>query len=159
VRVGRLWLLFEFLMLRSYLKTGSKSHKLVKSDVSRILSLYYTDSVSFAWCFHWLCFEVDPIFQRVLFLICAGNELFFVSLYLMRWVHTPIGLDSYPILAQLTYPHAMALFSFPICFTKNVINVVQLWKASKILVGVDLATRADARAAVRHDRDTSNGRE
>src|SRR5262245_5404406 len=33
-------------LFESYLKTGSKSHKLVKSDVSRILSLYYTDSVS-----------------------------------------------------------------------------------------------------------------
>jgi hypothetical protein len=46
----------------------------------------------------------------------------------------------------MTYPHAMALLSFPVCFTKNVINLVQLWKASKILVGVDLATRAKARA-------------
>lgn len=35
--------------------------------------------------------------------------------------------------------------SFPVFFIKNVINVVQLWKASKILVGVDLAERAKAR--------------
>jgi CDP-diacylglycerol--inositol 3-phosphatidyltransferase len=41
----------------------------------------------------------------------------------------------------------MALISFPICFTKNIINLVQLWKASKILVGVDLAERAMAREA------------
>ena len=39
----------------------------------------------------------------------------------------------------------MTLLCFPICFTKNVVNVVQLWKASKILVGVDLAERAKAR--------------
>jgi CDP-diacylglycerol--inositol 3-phosphatidyltransferase len=90
-------------------------------------------------------------FQRVLFAICAGNELFFVSLYLMKWVQTPLGLNpmaSSPILANLTYPGVMALLSFPICFTKNVINLVQLWKASKILVGVDLAARAMARDKV-----------
>jgi CDP-diacylglycerol--inositol 3-phosphatidyltransferase len=38
--------------------------------------------------------------------------------------------------------------SFPICFAKNVINVVQLWKASKMLVGVDLAERAKARESI-----------
>ena len=51
------------------------------------------------------------------------------------------------VLRHLTYPHAMALLSFPICFTKNVINLVQLWKASKILVGIDLAQREKARQA------------
>ena len=69
----------------------------------------------------------------------------------MRWVHTPIG--SAPMLPSslgwLTWAQIMALASFPVCFTKNVINAVQLWKASKILVGVDLATRAKAREAVR----------
>jgi len=72
-----------------------------------------------------------------------------VALYLMKWVQTPIGLDPYrpfpPFVANLTYAQAMALASFPICFLKNVINMVQLWKASKILVGVDLAERAKAR--------------
>lgn len=41
----------------------------------------------------------------------------------------------------------MASITFFIFVLKNVINVVQLWKASKILVGVDLAERAAARAA------------
>lgn len=74
----------------------------------------------------------------------------------MKWVQTPIGLAtpaglvpyaSYFVntLEDLTYPQALALLTFPICFTKNVINLVQLWKASKILVGVDLAERAMAR--------------
>jgi CDP-diacylglycerol--inositol 3-phosphatidyltransferase len=64
----------------------------------------------------------------------------------MKWVHTPIGLkSSFTFVENMTYPLAMALISFPVCFTKNVINMVQLWKASKILVGIDLATRAQAR--------------
>jgi CDP-diacylglycerol--inositol 3-phosphatidyltransferase len=77
--------------------------------------------------------------------MCAGNELFFVALYLMKWAPTPIGLQSVSfvpsVFEDLTYAQAMAIVTLPVCFTKNVINVVQLWKASKILVGVDLAER------------------
>lgn len=114
----------HYMHMYSSLVTGSRSHKLVTSDVSRILWLYYNDS-------------------RTLFFICAGNELFFVSLYLMKWSTTPIGLTGW--FAGFTYAQLMALCSMPICVTKNIINLVQLWKASKILVGVDLAEREMAR--------------
>ena len=84
--------------------------------------------------------------------MCAGNEVFFVSLYLMNWVHAPISesfpFDTIPLSAYLTsftWPQVLALMSFPVCLAKNIINLVQLWKASKILVGVDLAERAAAR--------------
>jgi CDP-diacylglycerol--inositol 3-phosphatidyltransferase len=121
----------HYMHMYSSLVTGSRSHKLVTSDVSRILWLYYNDS-------------------RTLFFICAGNELFFVALYVMKWVDTPIGLGALPpLVSSLSYAQAVALASFPICFTKNVINLVQLWKASKILVGVDLAERASAREAAK----------
>jgi CDP-diacylglycerol--inositol 3-phosphatidyltransferase len=79
--------------------------------------------------------------------MCAGNELFFVALYLMKWVHNPIisisPLSAFSI--TVTWPVLIALFCFPVFFLKNVINMVQLWKASKILVGVDLAERRKAR--------------
>lgn len=80
--------------------------------------------------------------QRTLFFMCAGNEMFFVSLYLMKWIETPI---TFAYLSSFTWPQILALVSFPVCFAKNIINLVQLWKASKILVGVDLAERAAAR--------------
>ncbi|KAI6036113.1 phosphatidylinositol synthase, partial [Pisolithus microcarpus] len=116
----------HYMHMYSSLVTGSRSHKLVTSDVSRILWYYYNDS----W-----------------------NELFFVSLYLMKWIQTPISaslptplVSHLPaLLLSLTWPAIMAIFTFSVCLTKNVINVVQLWKASKILVGVDLAERAAAR--------------
>jgi CDP-diacylglycerol--inositol 3-phosphatidyltransferase len=63
-------------------------------------------------------------------------------------VTTPISLPisaSLPLLESLTWPELVALVCFPISALKNIINVVQLWKASKILVGVDLAERAKAR--------------
>jgi CDP-diacylglycerol--inositol 3-phosphatidyltransferase len=72
--------------------------------------------------------------------VCAGNEVFYLSLYLMKWNTTPIGL---PVFPGLTYAQGMAWMSGGVCILKNVINVVQLWKASKILVGVDLVERQE----------------
>ncbi|KAK0459643.1 phosphatidylinositol synthase [Desarmillaria tabescens] len=120
----------HYMHMYSSIITGSSSHKLVTSDVSRILWLYYND-------------------RRTLFLVCAGNELFYVALYLVKWIDTPITLLLHPntpsFLAGMTYQQLVAWLSAPVCILKNIINLVQLWKASKILVGVDLAERAKAR--------------
>lgn len=116
---------------------------MVTSDVSRILWYYYNDSVRVCALVSDLSFR--PLLQRTLFFMCAGNELFFVSLYLMKWTSTPIGF-----LGSWTWAQLMALCSSPVFCAKNVINVVQLWKASKILVGVDLAERAAEREARRN---------
>ncbi|GBE82001.1 phosphatidylinositol synthase [Sparassis latifolia] len=119
----------HYMHMYSSLVTGSRSHKIVTSEVSRILWFYYND-------------------PRVLFVICAGNELFYVALYLMKWVNTPLSTSlglSVGYLEPYTWAEVMAMLCFPVCALKNVINVIQLWKASKILVGVDLAERAQAR--------------
>ena len=131
--------------------TGSTSHKLVTSDVSRILWLYYNDPVRSSHLARSTFLTTHP-YQTTLFLICAGNELFFVALYLAHWVTTPISLSittSIPLLEGLTWPELIALVCFPISALKNIVNVVQLWKASKILVGVDLAERAKARGGTK----------
>ncbi|KAG8861183.1 CDP-diacylglycerol-inositol 3-phosphatidyltransferase [Tulasnella sp. 330] len=139
------------------LVTGSRSHKLVTSQVSRILWYYYND-------------------PNTLFLFCAGNELFYVFLYLMHFEKTPIGEPFFGLsslfimhvmpyvpaavlapktiadfalaLSQLTWPQLGAVICAPVCLAKNIVNFVQLWKASKILVGVDLAERAKDRAVL-----------
>ncbi|KIY64234.1 phosphatidylinositol synthase [Cylindrobasidium torrendii FP15055 ss-10] len=122
----------HYMHMYSSIITGSTSHKNVDSQVSRILSFYYND-------------------RRALFIICAVNELFFVALYLAKWWSTPIGFLSGPEipwpLADWSWASAVAVLSAPICFLKNIINIVQLWKASKILVGVDLNERKQARLA------------
>ncbi|KAJ7470703.1 phosphatidylinositol synthase [Mycena latifolia] len=115
----------HYMHMYSSLVTGSRSHKLVTGDVSKILWWYYNDPLT-------------------LFVFCAGNELFFVSLYLMKWTVKPIGLPT-DLLSSLTYAEFFALLSWPVFAAKNFINVVQLWKASKILVGVDIAERKKAR--------------
>lgn len=90
--------------------------------------------------------------------MCFGNELFFVSLYLMKYDHTPLSALFPPVLlsalppstqyyvAHVSYAQWLALISAPISLGKNIVNVVQAWKASKVLVGVDLAERAKERA-------------
>ncbi|KAJ7097984.1 phosphatidylinositol synthase [Mycena belliarum] len=113
----------HYMHMYSSLVTGSSSHKIVAGDVSRILRWYYTDPFT-------------------LFVVCVGNELFFVSLYLMKWTVTPIPTH---YLYGLTYAELFAILSAPVFLVKNAINVVQLWKASKILVGVDIAERKKAR--------------
>ncbi|WWD16357.1 hypothetical protein CI109_100783 [Kwoniella shandongensis] len=138
----------HYIHMYSSLVTGSSSHKTVTSDVSRILWYYYNDS-------------------RTLFIFCFANELFFVTLYLNHFWDTPITTTSYlpsllidlaiqypksvglfvHLLRNLTWPQVVGAICLPICAAKQVINVVQFWKASKILVGVDLAERQAAREA------------
>lgn len=152
-------LLFQFLVsldfsshyihMYSSLTTGSSSHKIVGADVSRILWYYYNDSVSI---------HAD---QRTLFFFCAGNEAFFVCLYLMAFYKVPlnISLDVIPGVAaiaaqnkfvswvvyravpQLTWPQICAAVTFPVCAAKQIINCVQFWKAAKTLTGIDLKER------------------
>lgn len=110
--------------------TGSKSHKTVTSDVSRILSLYYSPVRIYNARKY---IKGLLLLQTILFVFCAGNELFFVALYLIKW--------NQPWATPLAYGAA------PFCFIKNVVNMVQLWKSSKILVGVDLAERVIEREA------------
>lgn len=91
---------------------------------------------------------LNAILQTVLFIVCAGNELFYVALYLMKWVHVPLWQSlelEQNWITNSTWAEALALVCGPICAYKNFINLVQLWKAAKILVGVDLAERAKAR--------------
>jgi len=142
-------------LLLSSLITGSTSHKVVKSDVSRLLQHYYS--------------------QRWLFFYCAGNELFFVCLYLMDFYPTPLGLQPEWLIAALpvhtanalttaavqdpkgwaallfavirnaTWPQIAGALTFPICAAKQLFNALQFWKAAKVLVGIDLIERAQAR--------------
>ncbi|PWN91614.1 hypothetical protein FA10DRAFT_265464 [Acaromyces ingoldii] len=146
----------HYIHMYSSLITGSSSHKLVTSDVSWILWYYYNDS-------------------RTLFFYCAGNELFFVCLYLMDFYPTPLGLKpewflwplgkevassltktainnqdsiqalTFEIIRKLTWPQVLGAITFPICAVKQVINAVQFWKAAKVLVGIDLAEREKKR--------------
>lgn len=120
---------------------------MIDKDVSAFLKLYYNPVCHELRLQSSLAHEHYKS-QTYLFIICAGNELFFVALYLTKWIHTPLWHNPdlpFSFLIQPTWAELMAYSCFPICALKNYINLVQLWKASKILVGVDLAERAKAR--------------
>lgn len=141
----------HYIHMYSSMVAGSKSHKTVSKKQSRILHSYYTNS-------------------NTLFLFCAGNELFFVCLYLAHWYDQPLltgrsnymgttTLPTFPswtsttattttmtrIAHSITLPQLIALLTFPICAGKQIINLVQFWKASKSIVESDLEDRWKAR--------------
>lgn len=132
--------------------TGSRSHKSIDEKVSAWLRLYY-DPVRVKLLAvnadRSRGSRTDPVcLQKILFAVCAGNELFYVAWYLCKWVHTPLwqSLDiPVNVVTTCTWAELMFWVCLPVCAFKNIINLVQLWKASKILVGVDLAERAKAR--------------
>ncbi|GMK59856.1 hypothetical protein CspeluHIS016_0900730 [Cutaneotrichosporon spelunceum] len=113
----------HYIHMYSSLVTGSSSHKKITQDISKILWLYYNN-------------------KATLFTFCFCNELFFVALYLNAFIDTPITKHT-----SITWPQLLAGLNFPIMLGKQIINCVQFWKASKILVGIDLIERQQARAA------------
>jgi len=81
-----------------------------------------------------------------------------VALYVAHTYSTPLGLkpllhllphsvtDLLPImwyhsLENITWPQVVALITFPVMAGKQVINCVQFWKASKLLVEADQEER------------------
>ncbi|CAI2171225.1 10738_t:CDS:2 [Funneliformis geosporum] len=106
----------HYMHIYSSLTSGSSSHKHVSKSSNFILHSYYSDN-------------------RVLFIFCALNELFFVALYLLSFDHE--GLAPW---LNITIK-SIAFLSFPICAGKQIINVIQLTRASQTLANIDLAER------------------
>jgi CDP-diacylglycerol--inositol 3-phosphatidyltransferase len=127
------------ILIPSSLNQGVSSHKKIPKEQSWILRQYYGNNV-------------------VLFLFCACNELFFVSIYLLSFPPPPnspprLGMNKLSRFLQLTlflgyirgvplsYPYLLAFITFPICAFKNWINVIQMINAAKALAEVDKEDR------------------
>ncbi|KAI7883257.1 CDP-diacylglycerol--inositol 3-phosphatidyltransferase [Lichtheimia hyalospora FSU 10163] len=96
----------------SSMTEGSSSHKKISESSNRFLQLYYNSNI-------------------VLFIMCAGNELFFVALYVFKG---PINATWWIVF----------LVSGVICFLKQFINVIQIVNASRVLATIDKEERAKA---------------
>jgi len=96
-----------------------QSHKTVKESGNWFLRLYYTS-------------------RPVLFTMCAGNELFFAMLYVMHFTTGPIVFGAYGVV------HVIAMVCFPISFTKNAINIIQLVGGFDALAELDVEARQKA---------------
>ncbi|OAD71497.1 hypothetical protein PHYBLDRAFT_170171 [Phycomyces blakesleeanus NRRL 1555(-)] len=72
----------------------------------------------------------------VLFLMCAGNELFYVTLYILNFFGPINGFWMVALVLTGT-----------ICLAKNFINVIQIVNASRVLVSIDAEEREKALSA------------
>jgi len=91
------------------------SHKFVDPTGNWFMRMYYTD-------------------RRVLFAMCAGNELFYGCLYLIHFTTGPLYV--FPLLAVVTAPVAVA---------KSGIALLQGYLASQNLVAVDVRERQQSK--------------
>ncbi|KAI8047528.1 CDP-alcohol phosphatidyltransferase-domain-containing protein [Gilbertella persicaria] len=87
--------------------SGSSSHKKISEEQSWYLRIYYTNNI-------------------VLFIMCAGNELFFVALYVLKFIGS----------LNMFWYIALSVTGV-ICFAKQFINIVQIVNASKTLAHID----------------------
>lgn len=106
----------HWIHLHTSLLKGSH-HKFVDGSGNPIMRIYYTN-------------------KPVLFIMCAGNELFYASLYLLHFTQGPFYIFS-----------LMATVFFPIAIGKLVIALVQGYLACLNLGTVDVTERAAEREA------------
>lgn len=104
---------------QSALMKGIDSHKKIDLAGNPILRHYYTN-------------------RKILFCMCAGNELFYAMLYLLHFTHgptVPLGPLSFGIFT------AICVLCAPVALTKTAISVVQLYAACQNVVAIDVAER------------------
>ena len=95
-------------------KIGSSSHKNAPITNNILLKTYYES-------------------RFVLFFLCAGDQLFWITLYSLRAI-PPTPISSF-------FLYCCMAFSAPICFTKQIINIIQLLHASSNLAKADFALK------------------
>ncbi|PVU85230.1 hypothetical protein BB560_007102 [Smittium megazygosporum] len=94
----------HYMQMYDSLSSGSTNHKNMDSDAHPILKAYYTN-------------------RQILFWLCFGNEAFFILSYYVHY------LSGFP----RTLVYVLLAASFPVFLVKNLINLVQLFYASKRL--------------------------
>ncbi|KAI8055976.1 CDP-diacylglycerol--inositol 3-phosphatidyltransferase-like protein [Syncephalis plumigaleata] len=106
----------HYMHMYSSLVAGAASHKMISKSRSAI--------------------------YNVLFLFCAGNELFFVAAYLLSFT-MPTSTVSLPTWLPVTSLQWLAYAALPICAGKQIISVIQMVGASRALAEKDLEERAE----------------
>ncbi|TRY69475.1 hypothetical protein TCAL_03257 [Tigriopus californicus] len=101
----------HWIHLHASLLQGATSHKFVSADGNPIMHIYYTS-------------------RPVLFGMCAGNEIFYASLYLLHFTNGPFYLF-----------YITAVACFPIAVAKSGIAMLQGYLACLNLGGVDVEER------------------
>jgi hypothetical protein len=95
-------------------KSGASSHKSISSNYSSLLKTYYES-------------------RLVLFFLCAGDQLFWITLYSLRSV-------PFTHISSIIIYCSLAV-SAPICLVKQIINIIQLLHASSNLAKADFLAK------------------
>ncbi|PSN38759.1 CDP-diacylglycerol--inositol 3-phosphatidyltransferase [Blattella germanica] len=105
----------HWIHLHTTLLQGKTSHKFIDLSENPIMRIYYTS-------------------RTVLFFMCAGNEAFYASLYLLHFTEGPVvaGVGLFRIICYLCAPVAVV---------KSLIALLQGYIASKNLGAVDVRER------------------
>jgi CDP-diacylglycerol--inositol 3-phosphatidyltransferase len=111
----------HWMQMYSSLLRGGQSHK-DDEKFNFVMALYY--------------------YRPVLFLMCAGNELFFAMLYLVYFTSGP----TVTFIWSFGLWKVLLFISFPICFVKNCINLVQLVQASQAIAEYDTEERQKSKS-------------
>jgi len=99
----------HWLHLHTSLLQGKGSHKTMSSDEPYLLQVYYTN-------------------KPVLFTMCAGNELFYITMYLVHFYDSFLW-------------KFLAVICFPIAVAKWVMAILQGVTAAKNLAAIDVVER------------------
>lgn len=78
-------------------------------------------------------FSILTVYKTFLFLACCANELFFVAMYLLSFPPSSSPRLRFMFGFPLSYPVLLALLSFPLCFVKQLINIIQMLNAASKL--------------------------
>ncbi|TPX33089.1 hypothetical protein SmJEL517_g03927 [Synchytrium microbalum] len=119
----------HYMHMYATMMSGAISHKQIPKNANPLLRLYYSNAI-------------------VLFLVCAGNELFFMSSYILaphqdvsNWGKMDVWLTWFVVGVWWT---CLPVFGF-----KQVTNVVQLVNASRVLAEADGAARSKGKERAR----------
>ncbi|UDD56414.1 hypothetical protein AFCA_003958 [Aspergillus flavus] len=136
-----------------------QSHKQIDESRPWVMRIYYSNT-------------------KVLFMVCALNELFFIALYLLSFSSSPSLMDNASLkVSQFdpsrlwssswsagamemaranklneTVPWCLLYVSTPVMLFKQYVNMIQLIEASKWLVQGDNEMRRNARLAQKRDQ-------
>ncbi|KAK2580111.1 hypothetical protein KPH14_012389 [Odynerus spinipes] len=102
----------HWIYLHTTLLQGKTSHKFIDMSENPIMRVYYTN-------------------RTVLFFMCAGNEMFYATLYLLHFTEGPIlaGIGLYRILMYLSAPVAIVkaaisiLHGYVSCINLSIIDL------------------------------------
>jgi len=161
----------HYIHMYASLTTGTNSHKKVEASRSWVLHLYYTNkTVLFLFC------ALNELFFIALYLLSFSSPLLSPSLLATSsdggMTSTQPGSPAHPKPSAIfvnpwsagamemarankmdsTVPWILAGVSFPVMAGKQIINVIQLVKASKLLGEVDAAARRKAGITKRRKR-------